>query len=387
MRATCEPERRSVMIPRPCPMPAIGAYGPGRFTIWMWAPVLLIDPLLDAGDRAPAWLAWSAVLATFAAFTLAVFAAYSGRRPGDSRPVVALLAVQAAVTFAAAAHYGDHWFTLFALLALAFGSVAPPRWAHRAILLVTVLGALVTWWRSEDWTQTWVTALTTFLAGFGTYTFHRLLSAIAELNRTREELARRAVDQERLRFSRDLHDLLGHTLSVIVVKAEVIRRVLPADTGMAAAHATDIESIGRQSLAEVREAVTGYREADVARELDRSRIALDAAGVELRVERHGELAPPVDALFGWVVREATTNVIRHSGARSCTITVSGGDASAVLTVADDGDGGPARPGAGEGIRGLRERAEALGGRLEATRSRRGFTLRVEAPTTTEGTGE
>ena len=376
--------RQPVLLPRPCPTAIPGAYGPGWFSILIWGPILAIDPVVDAFARDPMWPALLAVTAVLGSFVGAVLSVYGEGRVA-ARRAVALLAFQGVVSFAATAYYGDHWFALFTLLALAIAAVAPRRWAAPTILAVTVGGALVTWLRSGDWTQTWTTGLTTFLAGFGTFVFHWLLTAIAELNATREELAHKAVDQERVRFSRDLHDLLGHTLSVIVVKAEVIRRVLPGDTTAAGQHASDIEEIGRRALGEVREAVTGYRDADVSRELDRAKIALDAAGIDLRIVRDGEVPRRVDALFGWVVREATTNVIRHSGARSCTITLTTGKPSATLTVVDDGHGGdPSSPG-GEGIRGLRERAAAHGGGLSVSRSRRGFALRVEAPATEEET--
>ena len=128
-------------------------------------------------------------------------------------------------------------------------------------------------------------------------------------------MARSAVEKERLRFSRDLHDLLGHTLSVIVVKSEAARRLAPRDMDAAIVQITDIESVGRQALTEIREAVTGYREGSLATELDRAAIGLTAAGIEPVVRQSGPpLEPQTEALLGWVVREAVTNAVRHSGA-------------------------------------------------------------------------
>ena len=164
-----------------------------------------------------------------------------------------------------------------------------------------------------------------------------LSEAVRELRAARQELARRAVEEERLRFSRDLHDLLGHTLSVIVVKSEAARRLAPRDLDAALAQVTDIEAVGRQALTEIREAVTGYREGSLATELDRARSALTAAGIEPRCDRSGPpLAPQTEALLGWVVREAVTNVVRHSGATRCEITVSRRPDRVRLTVTDDG---------------------------------------------------
>jgi two-component system sensor histidine kinase DesK len=375
MNDPCARRNRGFATVRPM---TVWGHGPGPVSVWIWGPVMLIDPLIDAGERGLA--GWLLGLGTLAVFSIAVWAVYH-RHTTTGRQVVMLLAAQGVITVVAAAWWGPHWFALFILLALALGAMGHPRWAPPALLTVTLAAGVLVWWRTGNGGQVWSIALTTFLAGFGTYTFHRLLSAIAELNATREELALKAVDQERLRFSRDLHDLLGHTLSVMVVKSEVIRRLLPDDPQAAIIHAGDIETIGRQSLVEVREAVSGYRDADVARELDRAKIALHAAGIVLRIEHNGEpVLPEVDALFGWVVREAVTNVIRHSGARRCDISVNFDGDTAALTVRDDGRG--AKPGetTGKGLRGLSERAAAIGGRVDTVQSRSGFTLNAYVPT-------
>ncbi|GAA4900213.1 two-component system sensor histidine kinase DesK [Stackebrandtia albiflava] len=372
MSDPCADPRRGVFTRR---MPAWGGYGPGFWATVIWAPLVSLDPILDVPAHVPAWPAALACLTVLAAFTTAVAAAYRTSRSGT---VVAALTVQTVVTFLAAGLYGDHWYALFTLLALAYGAVVPPRLAPRALAVLVVCAAALVLFVAGDAARSWTTALVTFLTGFGTFTFHRLLTVIAELDATRDELARTAVDEERLRFARDLHDLLGHTLSVIVVKAQVTRRLLPERPGAAADHATDIEDIGRHALEEVREAVSGYREADTGRELDRARIALDAAGITLRVHSRPQALPPaVDALFGWVVREGVTNVIRHSGARHCDIGFHTVRDGARVTVDDDGHGGA--PGRGAGLRGLTERTAETGGRLHVGRSRRGFHLSVEVP--------
>jgi two-component system, NarL family, sensor histidine kinase DesK len=201
----------------------------------------------------------------------------------------------------------------------------------------------------------------------------------------RQPLALRAVEKERLRFSRDLHDLLGHTLSVIVVKSEAARRLASRDLDAALAQITDIESVGRQALTEIREAVTGYREGSLTTELDRARSALTAAGIEPVVHRSGP--PPVpqtEALLGWVVREAVTNAVRHSGGTRCEITLDGTPERVRLTVTDNGAGGAGAepvPGiGGTGLKGLTERLAAAGGSLRAGPSPRGgFTVTAELP--------
>src|SRR5690606_32879645 len=123
-------------------------------------------------------------------------------------------------------------------------------------------------------------AIVTALSGIGTHVVHRLAATNVELSRTRRRLAEAAVNAERVRFSRDLHDLLGHTLSVIVVKAEAVRRLAEADPTAAAAHGTEIEALGRSALSEVRQAVAGYREGSLEDEISRAAAALRAGGVE-----------------------------------------------------------------------------------------------------------
>ena len=215
-----------------------------------------------------------------------------------------------------------------------------------------------------------------------------LFHAVAQLKATRQELARSAVAQERLRFSRDLHDLLGHTLSVVVVKAEAARRLAPRDLDSALTQVADIESVGRQALTEIREAVTGYREGSLSTELDRARSALTASDIEVVVHESGPPLPPqTEALLGWVVREGVTNVVRHSGATLATIELRTADGHARLTITDNGRGPAAAPPgplgtalrtrAGTGLRGLTERLATAGGSL-ASGPAQGGGFRVAA---------
>ena len=203
------------------------------------------------------------------------------------------------------------------------------------------------------------------LAAFFAYTASRRIELVEKLRETRAELARMAVADERLRIARDLHDLLGHSLSLITIKAELAGRVIGTDPDRAAREIADLETVARRSLGEVRAAVTSYRQPSLAGELAAARQMLAAAGMDCQVHAPAsvDLAPEAEGLLAWTVREGATNVVRHSGARTVTITVTVADNAVTAEVADDGVGpglegqvpatvppepqpGPARPGRG-----------------------------------------
>jgi two-component system, NarL family, sensor histidine kinase DesK len=296
---------------------------------------------------------------------------------------VALL-LMGLLTTGLAAGYGHDWLMFFPLLGLATGATLRGPWLGRTGVLLAVYAAAVSGVR-DNWGDATNIGYATFLSSMVTAAILGLSEAVRELRAAREELARRAVEKERLRFSRDLHDLLGHTLSVIVVKSEAARRLAPRDMDAALGQITDIESVGRQALTEIREAVTGYREGSLATELTRARSALSAASVEPVVRQSGApLEPQTEALLSWVVREAVTNVVRHSDAGRCEITVESGAEQARLTVTDNGGGRPVRRPeqgiGGTGLKGLAERLAAAGGSLTAGPSPRGgFTVTAELP--------
>ncbi|NUQ96258.1 MAG: sensor histidine kinase [Streptomyces sp.] len=304
------------------------------------------------------------------------------------------LVVMAAVTCGLAGGYGGTWLLFFPLLGLATGAALRGEHLRWANLAVTALAATVSAVH-EGWTGLNF-AYATWISTMVTAAILSLSEAVRELRAAREKLAHQAVEKERLRFSRDLHDLLGHTLSVIVVKSEAARRLAPGNLEAALTQIGDIESVGRQALTEIREAVTGYREGSLATELDRARSALSAAAVEPVVRRTGApLAPQTEALLGWVVREAVTNVLRHAGATHCEITVHSSPERVGLTVADNGEGVPSTPPSaslpgigGTGLKGLTERLAAAGGSLRAGPSPRGgFTVTAELPVAADDVSE
>ena len=195
---------------------------------------------------------------------------------------------------------------------------------------------------------------------------------------SQEEIRRLAAAAERERIARDLHDILGHTLTLITVKAELAARLAERDVTGAAAEMRELEKISRDALRQVREAVGGYRNGGLVGEVASARVALKAANVELTADVESHHCPPThDNLLALVLREAVTNIVRHSGARRCNVRLECRDKAAILSVEDDGRGGNLRE--GNGLRGMRERLAALDGVLQIESSRVGTRLTASLP--------
>ncbi|MFC0863001.1 sensor histidine kinase [Sphaerimonospora cavernae] len=205
-----------------------------------------------------------------------------------------------------------------------------------------------------------------------------------EAHAGREAQARLAVAEERLRFARDLHDLVGHQLSAIAVKSEVAVRLSAADVVAAREEMSAVRGLARTALRELREAVRGYRRLDLTAELGAVRGVLEAAGVSCHLHLpYREMSREVAPVFAWVVREAVTNVLRHSSASRCDIVLRHSEKEAVLEVRNDGVAPVASrdaDGGGNGLAGLTERMAEIGGTLTAQPTGSGeFTLRAVAP--------
>jgi len=342
------------------------------------------------GKTHPAWAAGTGLAAFAVLYVAAVWLRF-----GACRQRAALVAVigLGVLTVTMTAAFGGNMFALFPLLSITCGVVVP--WTERqpplpllVVAGVSCAGAVIAWARHAPGGDIWSVLYGSVLAGGIVAVMIQLVAVIRQLQQTRQELAHAAVDEERLRFARDLHDLLGHSLSVMVVKAQAVRKLAPRDPGLAAEQAADIEAVGRQALTEVREAVTGYRGRGLARELEAARTALADAGLTAVINQDGHPIPAeADALLGWVIREGVTNVIRHSGGHRCEIDVRHVGGAATVEIRDDGgpDSDPAaRPlSGGHGLRGLAERAAAAGGTLEAgPRAGGGYRLAVRLPAAT-----
>ncbi|MEU6730842.1 sensor histidine kinase [Nonomuraea wenchangensis] len=272
------------------------------------------------------------------------------------------------------------WFFLIAAVAVSFPERTLPVAAGATILAVTLAFPLLL---GLSLAERWWFPLQGVIFAVAMRAFLRLESANRALSQANAEVERLAVDNERLRFARDMHDLLGHSLAVMTVKSQLAARLVTADPERARAEAEEVEELSRQALADVREAITGYRELSLADELDGARRALATAGVRLEVAA-APLPADVEPVLAWVVREGTTNVVRHSGARHCRILLGVRGGEAYAEVSDDGGGcrTDAACAAGNGLRGLAERVEVAGGVLDGGPAEGGgFRLSARLPLT------
>jgi two-component system, NarL family, sensor histidine kinase DesK len=379
---------------------------------WLWSTiwlVYLVQPIQTAWRHDSAALR---VLGTVAVglFAILFIVAFWGMRLLRRRGVqisrglrLGVLAAQVALILAAGPAIGEDALGMLVYLVVTAFFAVPTRAAMAiagsALLLVVVLPHLVHGWEPE-----YNLAFSVFATSIAMWGILQIVERNFQLAAAHSEIARLAVADERNRFARDLHDILGHTLTVITVKAELAGRLVRLAPERAEAEIADLEGIARQALQDVRAAVSGYREMTLAGELASASTALSAAGIEAdlpdtvdsvpvrgpgprRFGRAVAVRPGVAAeqdfgferqeVFAWVVREGVTNVVRHSAAKRCRIRVTANE----VEIADDGRGPSEAPdGAGHGLAGLRERAEAAGGTMSVGRSAEGgFLLRVRVP--------
>ena len=359
-----------------------------RKLVWVgvWL-VFMSSPVHDlaAGHHTPSGTAagWLGLAVFAGVYLLLVF-----RNMGQPmrRPLVAgLIVVLCLLAVALCLTFGAAWLGLFCYVSVACGAALPLRaayWAVPATGVVMMLVGLAT-----DVAQARNLVLVVVLIGFAMTGVVQLIRTTVELREARATVAHLAANEERLRLARDLHDLLGHSLSLITLKSELAGRMLPGHPDKAAQQVADIEQVSRQALVDVREAVTGYRRPRLSAELAGAQVALTAAGVSAELPAEPDLAgagEDGEAALAWALREAVTNVVRHSGARRCVVqllhrqTLDG--PMLELSVEDDGSGGSGGA-PGNGLTGLTERLAKAGGMLEAGRGRRGFRLVARVPLT------
>lgn len=234
------------------------------------------------------------------------------------------------------------------------------------------------------WPNTFIAIFILIVVGVANIFFAEQKRADAKLRAALEENVSLAAVAERERIARDLHDVLGHTLSVIVLKSELAGRLVFIDPARAISEIGDVETTARSALAEIREAIGGYRARGLSAEIKAARLVLGAAGVILTAEDNPasavNLSPKEETALALAVREAITNVVRHAGAKKCCLRFTHGDGCRRLVIEDDGKHTVTSE--GNGLRGMRERMESLGGRFLVERGieqGQGTRLTLEIP--------
>jgi two-component system sensor histidine kinase DesK len=362
--------------------PAAMVAQPGRLRFgWIFAAVWLFylnENLSTLLNRPGGWQRdlGLAALATFAAgYLFAVAMLRDGRRRSPARTWAVLLGLL--VLFALQLPgAGYHALTCVVYIAAAGMAGLPIMqavpFAGALVIGTELLSRLVPDWQDNGYgLAALLGALATWGIRLAAERQHRLAAAQAQL-------AAMAVQNERSRIAADLHDILGHSLTVVTVKAELAQRLLDVDIERARTELRDLEGLARDALADVRATALGVRGISLPGEIAAARAALAAANIRADLPGAADQVPTrLRELFAWTIREAVTNIVRHSRATHAEVRL-GPDSVEIL---DDGVGGKVPAGDGQGLSGLRGRAEALGGRLTAGRreDRPGFRVRVEVP--------
>jgi two-component system sensor histidine kinase DesK len=369
---------------------------------WLWlcyTGFLFIDPLME-----PSLRLWLGTLAVFAIFVL-IFYLYM--QSSDScRPLrfwmIGATFILGLLTFPW--NGGGSCLFVYTAAFLPFAIRSVPRVLQ--LFVVESLSIVAEHYLFPhpgtfyvNWPNALIAIFLLLLIGGGNIFFAQQTRADSKLRMAHEEIEALAAVAERERIARDLHDVLGHTLSLIVLKAELANRLIAIDPQRAAVEIADVERTARTALAEVREAIGGYRARGLAAEIENARRTLDSAGVTLileSLEPTTNAGAPGPASGTWIadtpltaaeetvlalaLREAVTNIVRHARAKTCRLRFVSDSGHRRLVVEDDGEHPLARE--GNGLRGMRERVEALGGHISLQRDH-GTRLLIELPHHTE----
>jgi two-component system sensor histidine kinase DesK len=236
--------------------------------------------------------------------------------------------------------------------------------AIAGVIAIAVIGAVeCRLLHLDPWTLVWTSGFPLTVGGTNIF-FAERNRMNRKLYLANEEIEHLAKVAERERIARDLHDVLGHTLSVIALKSELAAKLMNRDPLRAGNEIREVEQISRQALSDVRDAIRGYRAKGLAAELAQAKTTLETAGLTVQCDAAStvQLPPMQESVLALAVREAVTNVVRHAHAKTCRLRLEQQNGSFRLEIQDNGRGGTIRE--GNGLRGMRERVEMLGGRLE-----------------------
>jgi two-component system, NarL family, sensor histidine kinase DesK len=335
-----------------------------------WSVWIFVTPLYES-QYFPHWL-WP-TLASYALFLVLYWRAYYRSQRLLLGYALAIAALACAVT---PFNPGAQGYVIYSCAFLAF--CGAPR-----VALAWMSGVLLAYgalWQWCGWPNIYLfsTVLVGFMVGLLNITMIRKWQTDSALRLSHEEVRRLAATAERERIGRDLHDLLGHTLSLVALKADLAARLMAPDPAGARREIDEVAQISREALAQVRRAVTGIRAAGLAAELASARLLLDIDGIGLDdALAPVALSPVQETALALVLREAVTNIQRHARARQVRVALVRSADAAVLRIDDDGRGG--RIVAGNGLTGMRERLAALGGTLRVQGHRAGTTLEARLP--------
>jgi two-component system sensor histidine kinase DesK len=367
--------------------------------IWL---AYLIGPVVDLITQQYSAVQRAAGLSIIAAFCV-IYVILVPNWPSSPRYAHAGLAVLAALAAAACILFGGTGAaSLWIFVSSASGLlVASHRWAVRVVLAVSAYYVVFCFTGHVGMADFLSNLLPVTFLGLAMIGLRRQLELTNQLHQAREEVAQLAANEERLRLARDMHDLTGQSLSVITLKSELAARLLSRlpdgpDRDRARDEIEQVAAVSRQTLHDIREAISGYRRPTLAVEVITARAALVSAGIAVEddpglILASGTFDPDAEAALAWCLREAVTNVVRHSGARHCRISLISQPDTVALVVSDDGHGHvpPIGPGArvagviaeaGTGLRGMSERLSAAGGSLELRPDARpGFCLTATVP--------
>ncbi len=296
------------------------------------------------------------------------------------------IAIMAALSFAVVLlGHGVGWLGLFYYTGGYVGGSLTTRRAALVAAALALLALVAGWLSGFSWLDLGQTLVFITAIVFITRSVMWSIMTSWELHDAQKEIARLAVMTERLRIARDLHDLLGHNLSLIALKSELAGRLIKVSPERAVVEIGDVENVARTTLQEVREAVASYRQPTLTAELHAAQEILTAAGIAYRYEGDenmtGALPTAIEVVLSWAVREGVTNVVRHSRARQCIISVTRDLKHVFIEIVDDGVAViDSANNQGNGLRGLAERVAALGGQCETgSRSSGGFRVAVSVP--------
>lgn len=321
-------------------------------------------------DSVPALAVWISVAAVVVFLPLHFRAVRVGARARVCLALAMALLAYVVVPFNA----GGHTFLLYAVATLAWCLPWRASVLVGVALFVPMLAQML-WFYPTLPLALGTAALSAVLGSMIVASIHferARLRRDAQLRLSQDEVRRLARLAERERISRDLHDLLGHTLSLVALKSELAGRLMDRDPEQARRHITEVERVARQALAEVREAVSGMRAPELHAELAAAKLCLDSVGIELVAGIEDvPLVPEHEKALAMALREGVTNVIRHAGASRVEVRLQRRSGETVLEISDDGCGGVDAD--GNGLAGMRERLAACGGRLELGSPRGGGT--------------